>query len=69
MNNSGFRKSADAVVIGGGVIGLSVARELARRNLSVVIIERGQPGAGSSQAAAGMLAPQAEADCPDEFFH
>jgi glycine oxidase len=68
MNYPGFRKSADAIIIGGGVIGLSVARELAKRNLSVIVVERGQPGAESSQAAAGMLAPQSEADTPDEFF-
>jgi glycine oxidase len=63
-------KSAGVVIIGGGVIGLAVARALARRGLSdVVLIERGSLGAESSSAAAGMLAPQAEADCADDFFH
>lgn len=52
------------------MIGLAVARALARRGLSdVVLIERGSLGAESSSAAAGMLAPQAEADCADDFFH
>ena len=59
---------ADAVVLGGGVVGLAVARELARGGAEVVLIERGAAGAESSWAAAGMLAPQVEADCADEFF-
>ena len=58
------------VIVGGGVIGLAVARALALRGLSdVILIERGSLGAESSSAAAGMLAPQAEADCADDFFH
>src|SRR5918912_2798553 len=59
---------ADVAVVGGGVAGLSAARELARRGLSVVVVESGEPGAEASGAAAGMLAPQAEADGRDEFF-
>lgn len=60
---------ADVVVIGGGVIGLSVARALALRHAGrVLLIERGSFGAEASSAAAGMLAPQAEADSADEFF-
>src|SRR2546421_5941410 len=59
--------SADVAVVGGGVAGLSAAREMARRGLSVVIIESGLPGA-ASHAAAGMLAPQAEANASDELF-
>ncbi len=60
---------ADVIVIGGGVVGLAVAREIARRGRRVTIIERGQhPGEGASHAAAGMLAPQSEADTDDSFF-
>src|SRR6266550_7076923 len=63
-------KSAGVVIIGGGVIGLAVARALALRGLTdIVLIERGGLGAESSYAAAGMLAPQAEADRADDFFH
>ncbi|MDT7602261.1 MAG: glycine oxidase [Acidobacteriota bacterium] len=58
----------DAVVVGGGVAGLSVARELARRGVHVALVERGTVGAEASWAAAGMLAPQVEADGRDEFF-
>ncbi|HYG12270.1 MAG TPA: glycine oxidase ThiO [Pyrinomonadaceae bacterium] len=69
MRNVGeLPERADAVVVGGGVIGLAVARELARRGAEVVLIERGEAGAEASWAAAGMLAPQVEADGADEFF-
>jgi len=62
-------RSASVVIVGGGVIGLAVARALAQRGLNdVVLIERGSLGAESSSAAAGMLAPQAEADRANEFF-
>lgn len=71
-NQETFRsnKTADVVVVGGGVIGLSIARELGRRRAGqVALIERAPfLGAEASQAAAGMLAPQAEADCADAFF-
>jgi glycine oxidase len=61
-------RATDAVVVGGGVVGLSVARELARRGLAVTLVERGTPGAEASHAAGGMLAPQSEADRDDDFF-
>ncbi len=50
----------NVVVVGGGVIGCSVAWQLARKGIKVTLIERGQPGEEASGAAAGMLAPQAE---------
>lgn len=58
---------ADVAVVGGGVAGLAAARELARRGLRVAVIEDNRAGS-ASRAAAGMLAPQAEADCADELF-
>ena len=67
-NSRDFAGSWDVVVVGGGVIGLSVARAIVRRGLSVVVVERGKMGEEASHAAAGMLAPQAEADRADEFF-
>ena len=60
--------SADVVVVGGGVVGLALARALARGGAGVVLVERGRAGAEASWAAGGMLAPQAEADAPDPFF-
>lgn len=60
----------DVIIIGGGVIGLSVARALARRGVSdVLLIDRSGAGAESSSAAAGMLAPQAEANRAHDFFY
>uniref|UniRef100_A0A7C2K0J7 Glycine oxidase ThiO n=1 Tax=Schlesneria paludicola TaxID=360056 RepID=A0A7C2K0J7_9PLAN len=47
----------DVVVIGGGVIGLSAAFELAESGLSVRVLEQGMPGREASWAGAGMLPP------------
>jgi glycine oxidase len=52
----------DVIVIGGGVIGCSIAWRAAQRGLRVLLVERDQIGHGSTHAAAGMLAPVAEAD-------
>ncbi len=57
----------DMVVIGGGVIGLSIARQISG-NQSVLLLERGVAGEGTSWAAAGMLTPQSEADDEGAFF-
>lgn len=59
----------DALIIGGGLIGCSIAWRLAQSGMRVVVIERGEVGREASQAAGGMLAPLAEADEPDDFFH
>jgi glycine oxidase len=62
-------KPAEVAIIGGGVIGLSIARALALRGVpDVLVIERGNFGCEASSAAAGMLAPQAEANSADQFF-
>ncbi len=57
----------DVIVIGGGVIGLAIARELAGRK-SVLLLDRGATGQGTSRAAAGMLTPLSEADDQGPFF-
>lgn len=49
-------KTWDVVIIGAGVIGLSLAVELRRAGLSVVAVEKHQPGREASWAAGGMLA-------------
>jgi glycine oxidase len=70
-NQDTFRGSerSDVVIVGGGVIGLAVARALGRRGCGrVTLIERAVLGSEASYAAAGMLAPQAEADRADPFF-
>ncbi|MBD3673418.1 MAG: glycine oxidase ThiO [Planctomycetaceae bacterium] len=49
--------STDVVIAGGGVIGLSLARKLARAGRSVTLIERQQLGQEASWAGAGILPP------------
>jgi glycine oxidase len=57
-----------AAVVGGGIIGASVAWRLASRGIAVTIFERGRAGQEASWAAAGMIAPQAEAEGPGPFL-
>ena len=52
----------DALVVGGGLVGLASAWRLAQRGLAVAVLERDRFGAGASEVAAGMLAPVTEAD-------
>ncbi len=58
----------DAAIIGGGVIGCSIAWRLAQAGMRVAVIERGEIGREASWAAGGMLAPLAEANKADAFF-
>lgn len=51
--------AADVVVVGGGVVGLSIAWRSAARGLSVTVLDPA-PGSGASHVAAGMLAPVTE---------
>ncbi|WP_232697717.1 glycine oxidase ThiO [Brevibacillus daliensis] len=51
---------SDFVIIGGGIIGLSMAVELAEQGASVAIFDQGDFGGEASVAAAGMLAPLKE---------
>ena len=52
----------DVAVIGGGVIGLAVAFELAGRGRRVTLFDRGELGRETSAVAAGMLAPTSESE-------
>ncbi len=52
--------SADVLVIGGGVIGLSIAWRAAQRGMRVTVADPA-PGSGASNAAAGMITPISEA--------
>ena len=49
-------KTWDVIIIGGGIIGLSLSIELNKRGARVLVVERGEPGREASHAAAGMLA-------------
>jgi glycine oxidase len=54
-------KTWDVLIVGGGIIGLSLSIALRKRGASVLIVERGEPGREASHAAGGMLV-----DCPLE---
>ena len=49
-------KTWDVAIIGGGIIGLSLALGLRKHGAAVLIVERNEPGREASHAAAGMLA-------------
>lgn len=54
--------AVEHLIVGGGLIGLSLAFELLERGRSVLVLERDEPGCGATDVAAGMLAPISEAD-------
>lgn len=54
-------KTWDVIIVGGGIIGLSLSIALRKRGATVLIVERGEPGREASHAAGGMLV-----DCPLE---
>ena len=58
----------DVAIIGGGVIGSSVAHFLAERGHKVAIVEKQSIASEASKAAAGLLGVQAEWDAYDPLF-
>jgi glycine oxidase len=57
--------SSDVIIIGGGIIGLSLAHRLAGEGRRVVVLDRREPGFEASWAAAGMLSAAPES--PDDL--
>ncbi|WP_128895892.1 glycine oxidase ThiO [Longirhabdus pacifica] len=55
-----MKEQVDAIVIGGGVIGCSIAFYLAKKGKKVIVLERDRIACQASSAAAGMLTPLAE---------
>lgn len=53
---------ADVVIIGGGIIGLSIGWKLLKAGKSVAVFERGTAGSGATRAATGMLAANVEVE-------
>ncbi|AZB55872.1 FAD-binding oxidoreductase [Cereibacter sphaeroides] len=51
--------SSDTVVIGGGVVGLTIALTVARRHRSVILLDPEEPGSGASYGNAGTIADYA----------
>ncbi len=58
----------EVVVVGGGVVGCAVALRLVQAGARCTVVERSIPGAEASSAAAGILAPQAEAEGTGPFL-
>lgn len=57
----------DVLILGGGVIGCSIAYYLSKAGASVTVVERGDIGGATSGAAAGILAPLIESGGPGSF--
>lgn len=53
-------KTDDVIIVGGGIVGMAVARNAAHRGLRVRVLDRDRPGAGATGAAAGLLSPLSE---------
>jgi len=53
-------KTFDAAIAGGGLIGSSIALELARAGLHVALFDKQEPGLEASWASAGILSPAPE---------
>lgn len=51
----------DVLVVGAGIVGCAIAHELARRGVSVEVVDHRPVGMGATQASAGVLAPFIEA--------
>ena len=60
-------QSTEVAVVGGGVVGCSIAYHLALEGIQVTVLEQGQIGGAASSAAAGILAPLAEAHADNPF--
>ncbi len=54
--------TVDLAILGGGIVGLSVAWRARAQGMSVTVFERGACGEGATHVAAGMLAPVAEVE-------
>src|SRR5947208_15673008 len=69
VQSSGVASPAEVVIIGGGIIGLAIARALALRGVrDVTVVEKNEFSREASWAAGGILAPQVEADAANDFF-
>ena len=61
-------RTADAVIVGGGIVGLACAWKLRQRGLQVTLIERGRPARESTWAAAGVIAAHHYGAGPGPLF-
>lgn len=63
-----MKNKFDVVVIGGGIIGCSIAYYLAKENIDVAVLEAEQIGGKSTSAAAGMLGAHSECNDFEVFY-
>ncbi|MDD9266817.1 glycine oxidase ThiO [Paenibacillus sp. GCM10023248] len=63
-----MQHTSSVIIVGGGVIGASIAYYLAKRGRSVTLLERGRLGTEASAAAAGMLGAQSEMEDTGPLF-
>lgn len=63
-----MRSKYEVIVIGGGIIGCSVAYYLAKARMDVALFDGGKIGAKTTQAAAGMLGAHSESDGDFSLF-
>ncbi|MFN8533576.1 MAG: glycine oxidase ThiO [Dehalococcoidia bacterium] len=61
-------ETTEVAIVGGGIIGLAIAWELAGRGKRVIVLEQGRVGGQASGAAAGLLAPATEQLEPAGFL-
>ncbi len=68
MQEEHLSEKSDVIIVGGGVIGCSIAYYLAKAGIKSLVIEHGRLGGEASQAAAGMLAPLSHTQGPSPFL-
>ncbi|MAR11314.1 MAG: glycine oxidase ThiO [Blastopirellula sp.] len=61
--------TSDFLIVGGGVVGLSIAYELAHHDVSVRVIDRQEIGREASWAGAGILPPANRATATHPYDH
>jgi glycine oxidase len=66
LDDRDAKASYDVVVVGAGIIGLSIGWSASRHGLRTLVLEAAQPARGATHAAAGMLAPISEASFGEE---
>lgn len=55
-------RQVEVLIVGGGIVGLSIAWRARAAGMSVAVLEAETPGHGASSVAAGMIAPVAEVE-------
>ncbi|WP_208590002.1 glycine oxidase ThiO [Gracilibacillus suaedae] len=63
-----MNKLYDQIIVGGGVMGVSIAYQLSKRGYKVLLIEENKIAAEASSAAAGMLGVQMEFEQDSPLF-